>query len=63
MNQKTKTLLLFVADRLKEPSTWASLATLLVGAHVIIDPGLWQHVVDIGVAVAGTLGFILGEGE
>jgi hypothetical protein len=51
----------FLIARLREPSTWAAAAGLLAGVHVGIDPGLWQHVADAGIAVAALLGFLLPE--
>lgn len=55
------TILAFLAARLAEPSTWASIAAVLVAAHVSVDPGLWQHIVDAGIGVSGLLGAVLAE--
>ncbi|HUN46366.1 MAG TPA: hypothetical protein VMU85_07595 [Stellaceae bacterium] len=51
----------YLVLRLGEASTWAALAGLLAGAHVVVDPGLWQHVVDAGIAVAGLAGCLIPE--
>lgn len=51
----------FVIARLKEPSTWASIAGALIAVHVNIDPGLFQHIADVGIAAAGLAGFLLPE--
>ena len=51
----------YLIDRLKEPSTWAGLAGALVAFHISIDPGLWQHIVDFGIAAAGLAGVLIPE--
>lgn len=54
-------LLKFVDARMGEPSTWASLAAMLVVLHVSVDPGT-LHVVSLwGTVVAGALGGVLSE--
>jgi len=45
----------WIADRLREPSTWRGLAVLLGAAGVAVNPELLQH---IGAAVAGLIGAI-----
>jgi hypothetical protein len=54
-------ILRFLTARLGEASTWAAFAGLLAGVHMSIDPGLWQHIVDAGVAVSGLAGFLIPE--
>lgn len=54
-------VLKFAVTRLAQPSTWASIATLFTLLHVSIDPGMWQHLVDAGIAVSGLVGVILNE--
>ena len=51
----------FLIARLSEASTWAAFAGLLAGVHVTIDPGLWQHIVDAGVAVSALAGVLIPE--
>ncbi len=51
----------YVTARLGEASTWAAIAGLLAGVHVSIDPGLWQHIVDAGIAVSALAGFLIPE--
>lgn len=51
----------FLIARLSEASTWAAFAGLLAGVHVSIDPGLWQHIVDAGVAVSALAGVLIPE--
>lgn len=47
--------------RLGEPSTWASIAGLLVLAHVNVDPGVWHQITEYGVVAASALGMLLAE--
>ncbi|HTZ78698.1 MAG TPA: hypothetical protein VMC10_12345 [Stellaceae bacterium] len=51
----------YLVLRLGEASTWAALAGLLAGVHVSIDPGLWQHIVDAGIAVSALAGCLIPE--
>jgi hypothetical protein len=51
----------YVTARLGEASTWAAIAGLLAGVHVSIDPGLWQHIVDAGIALSALAGFLIPE--
>ncbi len=53
----------YILDRLREPSTYAGLAGVLAALHVNLDPGLWQVMVDAGVALAGIAAFFVQEGE
>jgi hypothetical protein len=55
------TIASYLIKRLGEASTWAAIAALLAGIHVSVDPGLWQHIADAGIAVASLLGFLLPE--
>ncbi len=54
-------ILRYVTTRLSEASTWAAFAGLLAGVHVSIDPGLWQHIADAGIAVSALAGFLIPE--
>ncbi len=54
-------ILRYVITRLGEASTWAAFAGLLAGVHVTIDPGLWQHIVDLGIAASALAGFLIPE--
>jgi len=51
----------YLTTRLGEASTWAAFAGLLAGVHVSIDPGLWQYIVDLGIAAAGLAGVLIPE--
>ena len=54
-------ILKYLTARLGEASTWAALAGLLAGVHVSVDPGLWQHIADAGIAVSALAGFLIPE--
>jgi hypothetical protein len=54
-------ILRYLTARLSEASTWAAFAGLLAGVHVSIDPGLWQHIVDAGIALSALAGFLIPE--
>lgn len=51
----------YIATRFGEPSTYAGIAGLLAAAHVTLDPGLWQHIVDAGMALSGLVAVIMKE--
>lgn len=57
----SRLLLLWLLNRLREPSTWVSISVLfsLFGVH--IDDELWQAIVSFGAAVAALLGVLLRE--
>lgn len=54
-------LLTFIVARLKEPSTYAALATLLGVLHVSVSPGAISDVSFYGAIVAGLAGVVLTE--
>jgi hypothetical protein len=54
-------ILKFADARLREPSTWAGLATLLGMLHLSVDPGLWQTVTLWGTVGAAGLAILLNE--
>lgn len=54
-------ILKFIDARLGEPSTWASIATMLAVAHVSVPAGVWDQVTLWGIVVAGTVGVFLKE--
>lgn len=51
----------WIVDRLKEPSTWAGLGTLLVVNGVALPPGVMPLVVQAGVSIAGILAIVIHE--
>jgi len=56
-----KDLFLGILNRFKEPSSWAGISALLVGAGVHLDPLLLQPVTLALAGVAGVLAFVLRE--
>lgn len=52
-----------LANRLKEPSTWATLFAALAAIGISLDPGLMQNITAAGAGLAGLLGFMLPEGK
>jgi len=58
----TQDILAMIARRLREPSTYASLAALFGLLHISADPGLQQNIADIGMGVAAAIGIFLREG-
>lgn len=53
--------LTYLLDRLREPSTWAAIAALLVAFHGPLAQGVSEHITTTGTAIAGLLGVLLGE--
>ncbi len=53
--------ILKIIDRLKEPSTYASLAAMLGVFGVSLNEGLWQNIVYAVTGIAGIIGFFLAE--
>jgi hypothetical protein len=54
-------LLIYLDARFGESATWASIAAMLVAAHVSIDPGLWHTITMWGTLGAGALAVVLRE--
>lgn len=50
-----------LADRFKEPSSWAGLASIAAMAGVHLDPGLAQAVTYVGAGLAGLIAFFAPE--
>lgn len=48
-------------NRLKEPSTYASLAAVLALTGVKVDPGWIEAAATLGAGVAAVLGIVLKE--
>ena len=51
----------FLIDRLKEPSTWAGIGTLLTGVGIALKPELWQAITAVGLTVGGLLAVLIPE--
>ena len=52
-----------LVNRLKEPSTWATIFAALAAVGVSLDPGLMQNITAAGAGVAGLLGFFMPENK
>jgi hypothetical protein len=51
----------WLGARLREPSTYAGLATLLGVVGMTLDPGLLKYVSMIGMGIGGIISFALPE--
>jgi hypothetical protein len=58
-----KLAFVYVAERLREPSTAASISAMLIGLGVHVDAGLVQYVMFAVAGVAGAAGFFLPESK
>lgn len=54
-------ILSMLITRLKEPSTWAGIGTLITGVGIAIAPELWQAITAIGLGVGGLLAVLIPE--
>jgi hypothetical protein len=48
----------YILDRAKEPSTWRGAILFLTAMGVPIAPALAEHIVTVGLAVAGIVGMV-----
>jgi hypothetical protein len=52
----------WIVSRLKEPSTWAGIATVVAGASFIPHSTEWAALIpSVGVVVGGVLAIVMGE--
>ena len=51
----------YILSRLKEPSTWAAIATVAVGLGITIDAELVQAICTAGAAIAAVLAILIKE--
>lgn len=52
------------SNRLREPSTWAGIVTLVSGAlHMGISDAMAQAITTVGVAVGGLVAIVMQERE
>jgi hypothetical protein len=54
-------LLKWIAARLKEPSTYQGLATILTAAGIFLSPELWLGIGTAGAAIVGLVQLIKKE--
>lgn len=50
-----------LVNRLKEPSSWAAIASAMLALGLSVDPGLWQHLALAGTGVSGLVAFFMRE--
>lgn len=50
-----------LANRLKEPSSWAGVGVLVGALGLQVAPDTWHSIVQIGTGIAGLLAVILKE--
>jgi hypothetical protein len=48
----------YILERAKEPSTWRGAILFLTAMGVPIAPALAEHIVTVGLAVAGIVGMV-----
>jgi len=51
----------YIIKRLREPSTYATLAAMTAAFGLSVEPGVVQNVTLAGTGVAGLLGMLLPE--
>jgi hypothetical protein len=47
--------------RLKEPSTWIGLGSLVTGIGFAVKPELWQAISAVGMGIGGLLAVVIPE--
>ncbi len=52
---------IFIKSRLREPSTFASIAAVMAFVGFKLDPGVVQDWINTGTVVFGALGFFVKE--
>lgn len=53
----------YLKDRWSEPGSKAAITGLLAAAHAQVDPGLIQHIIDVGTIVFGAWAFFTKEAK
>ena len=48
----------YILDRAKEPSTWRGAILFLTAFGVPIAPALADHIVTVGLGIAGIIGMV-----
>jgi len=54
-------VLVWIADRVKEPSTWAGGGLVAVSIHTLFPGVLGDSIIAVGVAVGGLLAIVMPE--
>lgn len=56
-------LISFFATRLREPSTWIGLGSMVTAIGFAVKPELWQAISAIGIGIGGLLAVLLPENK
>ena len=56
--KKYNSTLLYLLERLYEPSTWRGIILVLTAAGVHISPELEKSIVSVGLSVVGLIGIL-----
>jgi hypothetical protein len=59
--KKEYTIMDMILKRLKEPSSWASLAAMLALVGINLPESMMQNVTQVGMGLAGILGFFMSD--
>lgn len=51
----------YLADRLREPSSWAGLAGILAAVGVSVSPEIWREATAAATGIAGLAAVLLRE--
>lgn len=62
MKEKTRKILQYIVDRMKEPSSWAGFGIALVGLAPRLGTALSEIIAVVGPLAAGVLAIVLAEG-
>ena len=60
-SKKEYTIMDMILKRLKEPSSWASLAAMLALVGINLPESMMQNVPQVGMGLAGILGFFMSD--
>lgn len=55
MKKQLRNTLAYLADRLRERSTWLGISAVISGAGIVVEPALMNTIMAIGMAIAGII--------
>jgi hypothetical protein len=56
-----KGILVYIANRLKEASTWRGILALLTSLGIVISPELQEAILAAGLAIIGLIGIVFKD--
>lgn len=56
-------LFALIATRLREPSTWIGIGSLVTAVGFAVKPELWQAISAVGMGLGGLMAVLLGENK